>query len=242
MLLLIDNYDSFTWNLVQAFLSLGMEVEVVRSDEGLPIGGLLGRSTRFSHVVVGPGPGRPSDLTVARESLEACRGRIPWLGVCLGHQVLAESLGAKVIPTGSPVHGKGDSIEHDGSGIFRGLPNPFVAARYHSLAIDSATLPAALQVVAWAGGRGETTGTIDPGLVPPRKAGGVGGDRTIMAIAVPGEATWGVQFHPESFMTPDGPVLLANWLDGVPGPIHTGSPALSDIGSKSEELDETPRS
>ncbi len=239
---MIDHRDSFTWNLVQAFLTLGVEVEVVRSDETLSIGTLLGRSSRFSHVVVGPGPGRPCDLTVARESLEECRGRIPWLGVCLGHQVLAESLGAEVVPTGAPVHGKADAIEHDGSGIFRGLPNPFAAARYHSLAIDSSTLPDELRAVAWAGGPFESGGSSGSGAVDARNVVGVGGDRTIMAIAVPGEATWGVQFHPESFMTPDGPVLLANWLDGVPGPIHTGSTALSDLGSKSEELDASSRS
>ncbi len=151
-----------------------------------------------THVVVGPGPGSPAETAISRDSLQACRGRIPWLGVCLGHQVLALAMGARVLPTGSPVHGKRDWIDHDGSGIFSALPRPFLAARYHSLAVEEASVPATLRVVARASSRE---------LLP-----------TIMGCGIPGEATWGVQFHPESFMTPDGSALLRAFLGGVPCP------------------------
>ncbi|MHC4936264.1 MAG: anthranilate synthase component II [Planctomycetota bacterium] len=200
-LLLIDNRDSFTWNLAQGFERLGTRVQVVRGAELEPERIL--RDGRITHVVAGPGPGTPAGTLGVRRTLELLRGRLPWLGVCLGHQVLAESLGAKVVPTGAPVHGKRDAIDHDRIGIFRDLPRPFVAARYHSLAIDPDTLPPGLRACAW---------SLGP---DGHRAGG-----TIQGIGIPGEATWGVQFHPESFMTPEGERLLASFLEGVPCPLE----------------------
>lgn len=191
-ILLIDNRDSFTWNLAQALLALEVEVTVRRA-ESLELDD-AGSLDLYTHVVVSPGPGAPERTEVSRRSLELCRGERPWLGVCLGHQVLAEALGARVGPTGAPVHGKQDWIHHDGSGIFRRLPDPFRAARYHSLAVDRDTLPETVRIVAWSG------------------------DDQVMGIGVPGEPTWGVQFHPESFMSPEGPALLAEFLSGVECP------------------------
>ena len=194
--LLIDNRDSFTWNLEQAFRALGAEV-VVRRGESLSSRELeesLSGSEEFSHVVVGPGPGTPAGTAVGRRSLELVAGRIPWLGVCLGHQVLAEAYGGTVAPTGEPVHGKRATIEHRGSGIFRGCPQPMIAARYHSLAVIEESLPEALEVTAW--------------ISSPR------GGRVVMGLRVPEAAIDGVQFHPESFMTPEGSTLLGNFLAG----------------------------
>ncbi len=195
-LLLIDNRDSFTWNLAQAFLTLGVAVEVRRAEETSLIGATA--LDHVSHVVVGPGSGGPEGRAVAVRSLELCRGRIPWLGVCLGHQILASALGLAVEPTGAPVHGKRDWIHHDGSGIFADMSRPFPAARYHSLAVTGGSSHHSARMVAWTE-RGEG-----------------------MALGIPGESTWGVQFHPESFLTPEGPRLLASFLAGVecPGPVH----------------------
>ena len=194
--LLIDNRDSFTWNLEQAFRTLGADV-VVRRGESIPLEELeeiLPAPGGFTHVVVGPGPGSPARTAVGRRSLELSAGRIPWLGVCLGHQVLAESYGGTVAASGTPVHGKASPIEHRGSGIFRGCPQPLIAARYHSLAVVEKTLPDTLEVTAW------TTGP--------------GGERVVMGLGVPEAGIDGVQFHPESFMTPEGPRLLGNFLAG----------------------------
>lgn len=214
-LVILDNYDSFTFNLAQTFAAMAVDVTVVRSDEwGLPR--LLAEAPDY--LVISPGPGKPpssrrtreihprearSDETaslqgmengigngmgICREALRALRGRVPILGVCLGHQLLATELGGTVVRGPVPVHGKRSRIEHDGSGIFSDLPQPLEVARYHSLAVTESSLPDGVRVVA-------------------RTQDGV-----VMSITVDGEPTWGVQFHPESFMTPDGPALLENFL------------------------------
>ena len=189
---IIDNYDSFTYNLAQAFQTLHARVTVVRND-AIDVRGL--ERLRPDRLVISAGPGGPAGTGVSRLALRHCRRRLPVLGVCLGHQVIAESLGAVVGPAAVPVHGKRSTVYHDGTGIFAALPNPLVVGRYHSLAIQG-RLPAGLRQTAWSE-RGH-----------------------VMAIAIPGEATWGVQFHPESFMTPDGIELLGAFQRGVLCPIE----------------------
>jgi anthranilate synthase/aminodeoxychorismate synthase-like glutamine amidotransferase len=186
--LVLDNLDSFTYNLVQVLRAQGALVTVRRAGSTAgPRAMAVLRLLKPTHLVVSPGPGRPE---AAKESLAAIRefaGRIPVLGVCLGHQALALVFGALVGRASRPVHGRSSAMRHDGSGIFRGLPNPFFAGRYHSLAVKPAHLPPALKVTAWTGA-GEIMGL--------RHASGAEG----------------VQFHPESILTPCGPRLLANFL------------------------------
>jgi len=182
--LVLDNLDSFTFNLVQALRGLGADV-AVRRPAGR--GATALRRLRPSHLVVSPGPGRPHQAVESLRALRVFAGRIPVLGVCLGHQALAEAFGGHVERALRPVHGKASAIRHDGSGIFRGLPNPFMAGRYHSLAVDPATLPRDLEITAWAG------------------AGEIMGLRHVSGAE-------GVQFHPESILTPCGPRLLSNFL------------------------------
>jgi anthranilate phosphoribosyltransferase len=187
MILVIDNYDSFTYNLVQLLGALGAEVEVRRNDaitadEALALGP--------KGIVISPGPGRPEDAGVSREVVSAAsQNGVPVLGVCLGHQVIAEVFGGSVVRAPKPVHGKTDQVAHEGDSLFRGLPSPFVATRYHSLCVDEATLPAELKVLA-------------------RTPDGV-----IMGISHEKLPVFGVQFHPESVLTPEGTILLANFLD-----------------------------
>ena len=184
MLLLIDNYDSFTFNLVQVFRSQGAQVEVVRNDEV--------RMTdiermRPTSIVLSPGPGRPEDAGVCLDLARQGLG-VPTLGVCLGHQVLAQAEGASIIAAHEPRHGKTSWIEHDGEGLCQGLDNPFEAMRYHSLVVDPDTLPAVWQPQAWSD------------------------DGVLMAMRHTTRPYWGVQFHPESILSPLGPHLLANFL------------------------------
>jgi anthranilate synthase/aminodeoxychorismate synthase-like glutamine amidotransferase len=184
-LLLVDNYDSFTYNLVQAFLVLGAEVLVHRNDtitvaEAVALGP--------THLCISPGPGTPSDAGVSIEMIKAFAGRIPVLGVCLGHQSIVEALGGDVVRAGRLMHGKVSMVEHDGRGIFAGVPQPFQAGRYHSLIAKPETLPAVLEVSA-------------------RTAEG-----EIMGVRHRELAVDGVQFHPESILTPDGPTLMGNFL------------------------------
>jgi anthranilate synthase/aminodeoxychorismate synthase-like glutamine amidotransferase len=184
-LLLIDNYDSFTYNLVQAFLVLGAEVLVYRNDElTLEAADAL----RPSHLCISPGPGTPDDAGVSMPMIEHFAGRIPVFGVCLGHQSITAVFGGKVVRNWRLMHGKTSSIEHDGQGVFAGLPQPLEAGRYHSLVADPDSMPPQLSVTA-------------------RTAEG-----EIMGIRHARLSVEGVQFHPESVLTPDGPALLRNFL------------------------------
>ncbi len=184
-LLLIDNYDSFTYNLVQAFLVLGADVLVHRNDQ-ITID--EARKLEPTHLCVSPGPGVPSGAGVSIQIIREFSGRVPVLGVCLGHQALIEAYGGAIVRAGRLMHGKTSPVLHDGRGIFAGLPNPFEAGRYHSLIAEREQIPDELAVTAWTA-EGEIMGVRH---------------RTL--------AIEGVQFHPESILTPDGPQLLAAFL------------------------------
>jgi anthranilate synthase/aminodeoxychorismate synthase-like glutamine amidotransferase len=186
-LLLIDNYDSFTYNLVQAFLVLGADVLVHRNDE---ITVDAAYALEPTHLCISPGPGTPAEAGVSKDMVRAFAGRIPVLGVCLGHQALVEVYGGAVVRAERLMHGKASEIRHDGHGLYAGLPNPFRAGRYHSLIAKRDVLPDTLEVTAWTD-EGEVMG--------------------VRHRSLPIE---GVQFHPESILTPDGPQLLANFLRG----------------------------
>ncbi|MCR4418991.1 MAG: aminodeoxychorismate/anthranilate synthase component II [Clostridia bacterium] len=186
MVVLIDNYDSFTYNLYQALAVLGAEVRVYRHD-AVTVEELL--SLPLEALVVSPGPGAPEQAGISSEAISALRGKVPILGVCLGHQCLGRVWGARVVRARYPVHGETSLVYHDGRTIYRGLPNPFVAARYHSLIVDPQYLPEELEVSAWTA-EGEIMGLRHRYL-----------------------AVEGVQFHPESVLTPEGSKLLANFLD-----------------------------
>jgi len=184
-LLLIDNYDSFTYNLVQAFLVLGAEVLVHRNDA---ISIEAARALEPTHVCISPGPGTPREAGVSMDMIRAFAGRVPVLGVCLGHQSLVEVYGGEIVRAGRLMHGKVSQVEHDGRGVFRGLPQPFAAGRYHSLIARPETVPAVLEVTA-----------------RTREA-------EIMGVRHRELSIEGVQFHPESILTPEGPKLLGNFL------------------------------
>jgi len=184
-LLLVDNYDSFTYNLVQAFLVLGDEVEVHRNDE-ITVEQALARAP--THVCISPGPGTPYDAGVSMDMISAFAGKVPVLGVCLGHQSITEVFGGKVVRNSRLMHGKTSPVNHDGLGVFAGMPQPMLVGRYHSLVAKPESLPACLQVTATTA-EGEIMGLRHTELVVE-----------------------GVQFHPESVLTPDGPQLLGNFL------------------------------
>ncbi len=184
-LLLIDNYDSFTYNLVQAFLVLGAEVDVHRNDV-LSVEQAL--ELEPTHLVISPGPGTPRDAGVSMRMIEAFAGRVPILGVCLGHQSLVEVFGGRVVRAGRLMHGKTSPVAHDAKGVFAGMPQDFQAGRYHSLIADPASVPPVLEVSA-------------------RTAQG-----EIMGVRHRSLPIEGVQFHPESVLTPDGPILMGNFL------------------------------
>ena len=189
-LLLVDNYDSFTYNLVQAFLVLGADVLVHRNDA---ITVAEARALAPTHLCISPGPGAPHEAGVSIEMIRAFTGELPVLGVCLGHQSIVEALGGEVVRAGRLMHGKVSMVDHDGRGIFEGLPNPFAAGRYHSLIAKPEALPPVLEVSA-------------------RTAEG-----EIMAVRHRELMIDGVQFHPESILTPDGPTLMARFLAGRGG-------------------------
>jgi anthranilate synthase/aminodeoxychorismate synthase-like glutamine amidotransferase len=185
MLLLIDNYDSFTYNLYQYLCELGEDVEVYRNDK---IGLEDIDAMAPERIVISPGPGSPKEAGISVETIRRFAGRVPLLGVCLGHQCIGEAYGAVVAGAGEIKHGKMSQISHDGKGVFAGLPNPFAAVRYHSLAIVPKTLPEVLEVSA-------------------RSESGV-----IMGVRHKELTLEGVQFHPESILTKPGKQLLANFL------------------------------
>jgi len=185
MLLMIDNYDSFTYNLVQAFLVLGAEVHVHRNDViGIEEAMALGPS----HLVISPGPGTPRDAGISMRMIEAFAGRVPIFGVCLGHQSLVEVFGGKVVRAARLMHGKVSPVIHDAKGLYAGMPQDFQAGRYHSLIAEPQSMPAVLEVTA-------------------RTAQG-----EIMGVRHRSMPIEGVQFHPESVLTPDGPTLMSNFL------------------------------
>jgi anthranilate synthase/aminodeoxychorismate synthase-like glutamine amidotransferase len=184
-LLLVDNYDSFTYNLVQAFMVLGADVHVYRND-AITID--EARALEPTHLVISPGPGTPFDAGISMKMIEAFAGRLPILGVCLGHQSMVAVFGGKVVRAGRLMHGKTSPVAHDGRTIFAGLSQPFEAGRYHSLIAETESLPRELEVTA---------------RTPEGEIMGVR-HRTL--------AVEGVQFHPESILTPEGPRLLANYL------------------------------
>ena len=184
-LLLLDNYDSFTWNLAQYLQELGAQLEVVLNDQ-VDVAWVLGRG--FDGVVISPGPGRPESAGITLELIGAVAGRMPLLGVCLGHQAIAQSYGARIVAAPTLMHGKTSTIQHDGSGVFEGIERPFEATRYHSLVVDPASLS-------------------DEFRVNARTS-----DRVIMGIAHRRHEMHGVQFHPESILTREGKRLLGNFL------------------------------
>ncbi len=186
MLLVIDNYDSFTYNLVQAFGVLGAELKVVRNDE-ITVQDIHAMGP--DRLLVSPGPCTPAEAGISVEAIREFSGKIPVLGVCLGHQSIGAAFGASVVRADRLMHGKTSMIRHDGKGVFKGLPNPFEAMRYHSLIVDESTLPEFLIPTAWSE-KDELMG--------------------IRHTEIPVE---GVQFHPESIMTPEGINLLKNFLE-----------------------------
>lgn len=186
MLLMLDNYDSFTYNLVQYLQELGEEVVVHRNDQ---IGVDQIAALRPRRIVVSPGPCSPAEAGISVELIQRLSATIPMLGVCLGHQSIGHAFGGKVIRAPQLMHGKTSLIHHEGSGLFRDLSNPFIATRYHSLIVERDSLPACLRITAWVE------------------------DGTIMGLEHREQPLWGVQFHPESILTVEGKKLLQNFLE-----------------------------
>lgn len=186
MILIIDNYDSFTYNLVQYLGELGADLKVYRNDK-ITINGI--RKLRPSKILISPGPGRPEDAGLSEEVIMAFGKTTPILGVCLGHQAIGEAFGGRIVGAKSLMHGKTSAIYHDGKGIFKGISSPFEATRYHSLIVERKSFPKALRVTA------ETK------------------DKEIMGLQHKTFPIYGVQFHPESILTLDGKRILKNFLD-----------------------------
>ena len=195
MLLMIDNYDSFTFNLVQYFCELGEEVKVVRNDEVT-----LDEIAAFQadRLVLSPGPCSPDEAGICVPALKRFAGQLPILGVCLGHQSLGQAFGGEVVRARTIMHGKTSPIRHKGVGVFAGLPDPFEATRYHSLVVEKDSLPDCLEVTAWTENE---DGSIDE----------------IMGLRHRTLAVEGVQFHPESILTQHGHDMLRNFIEGVRG-------------------------
>ncbi len=190
MLLMLDNYDSFTYNLVQYLGELGAEVKVVRNDE-VPVEAI--EELAPERIVVSPGPCTPNEAGISLATLERFAGKLPVLGVCLGHQSLGQAFGGEVVRARAPMHGKTSPVYHNGEGVFAGLPNPFTVTRYHSLVVKRETLPECLEITAWTQ---YPDGSMDE----------------IMGLRHREFMIEGVQFHPESILTEHGHDLLANFL------------------------------
>jgi len=186
MLLMIDNYDSFTYNIVQYLRELGAEVEVHRNDK-ITVEEIARKQPR--RLVISPGPCSPSEAGISVAAIQAFAGKLPILGVCLGHQSIGQAFGGRIIRAKSLMHGKTSAIFHDREGVFQGLSIPFEATRYHSLVVERESLPECLKVTAWTS------------------------DQEIMGIEHRDLPIWGVQFHPESILTVEGKRLLQNFLD-----------------------------
>ncbi|HRA49266.1 MAG TPA: aminodeoxychorismate/anthranilate synthase component II [Thermomicrobiales bacterium] len=191
MIRLIDNYDSFTYNLYQFISELGAEVEVIRNDH-ITVDEVACQLDRYDRIVISPGPCTPTEAGICVPLIQQLAGQVPILGVCLGHQSIAAAFGGKVVRAQAVLHGKTSAIHHTGTGLFAGLPTPFTATRYHSLIVERATLPDALEITA------ETE------------------DGVIMGLRHREFPIEGVQFHPESILTPVGKDLLANFLQTTP--------------------------
>ncbi len=188
MLLMIDNYDSFTYNLVQYFAELGADVVVYRNDE-ISVEQIAEMNP--DQLVVSPGPCTPSEAGISVAAIQRFAGKIPILGVCLGHQSIGQAFGGKIIHARQLMHGKTSLIHHHGNSVFTGLPSPFTATRYHSLVIERATMPDCLEITAWTE------------------------DGEIMGVRHKTLAVHGVQFHPESILTEHGHAMLKNFLEGA---------------------------
>lgn len=186
MILMIDNYDSFTYNLVQYLSELGGKLVVYRNDK-ISIEEI--KKLKPSHIVISPGPGRPREAGISEKVIDEFGRHIPLLGVCLGHQAIGEVFGGNVIRADKLMHGKTSMIYHNDNPIFKGLSNPFEATRYHSLIVEKKSLPDTLQVTAWTK------------------------DNEIMGLAHKKFPIWGVQFHPESILTKEGKQLLKNFIE-----------------------------
>lgn len=189
-ILLLDNYDSFTWNLYQLLATAGLTVLVVRNDE-ITVDAIA--TDPPDGIVISPGPSRPERAGISVELIRQLGPTVPMLGVCLGHQAIGVAYGGEVVRV-EPVHGKRSEVLHDGGGVFAGAPSPLSAARYHSLAIERSTLPEELELTAWSP------------------------DGLVMGVRHRSHPVEGIQFHPESILTDDGQSFIGRWLAGVTGP------------------------
>ena len=188
LIFVLDNYDSFTYNLVQYLMELGARVEVARNDR-ITVDQVL--EGGYDGLVLSPGPGRPEGAGISLDLIGRAAGRVPLLGVCLGHQAIAQAFGARIVRAGRLMHGKTSMIRHDGRGVFEGIPDPFEATRYHSLVVDPASMAGDLEVSAWA-----CDGDVD----------------VIMGLRHREFPMEGVQFHPESILTCEGKRMLGNFV------------------------------
>jgi anthranilate synthase/aminodeoxychorismate synthase-like glutamine amidotransferase len=214
MIIVLDNRDSFVFNLARHFHLLGVQAVVVPS-HGIAAEDVLRASP--AAIVISPGPCTPAEAGCSIEVVRAARGRVPLLGVCLGHQAIAAACGGRIVPAPTPVHGRTSAVRHDGVNLFSGIPSPMTACRYHSLVVEAESLPESLTVIA-------------------RDEAG-----TIMAIADEACALYGVQFHPESILTRHGFRLLANFLEAAGIPHHAAMATLLDADVAAQAADQPPR-